>query len=107
MAATAVSLNPCPVPTLYPASSFAALQQHANPLAVETVPATLVERGRNVTLCYRTKLEKLTFNYCTFLSSARPLAKRMSFVYFLQVECKSSSTSWADPDLQLRGGQIM
>src|SRR6218665_2262585 len=46
---TAVSLNPCPVPTLYPSSSFAALQQHANPSAFETVPATLVERGRNVT----------------------------------------------------------
>src|SRR6218665_997309 len=26
-------------------------------------------------LCYRTQLEKLTFNYCKFLSSARPLAK--------------------------------
>src|SRR6218665_1379992 len=29
-------------------------------------------------LCYRTMLEKMTFNYCKFLSSARPLAKRMS-----------------------------
>src|SRR6218665_2410258 len=47
---TAVSLNPCPGPTLYPSSSFAALQQHANPSAFETVLATLVERGRNVTL---------------------------------------------------------
>src|SRR6218665_960606 len=47
--ATAVSSNPCPVPTLYPSSSFAALQQHANPSAFETVPATPVERGRNVT----------------------------------------------------------
>src|SRR6218665_797432 len=46
---TAVSSNPCPAPTLYPSSSFAALQQHANPSAFETVPATLVERGRNVT----------------------------------------------------------
>src|SRR6218665_2381419 len=46
---TAASSNPCPVPTLYPSSSFAALQQHANPSAFETVPATLVERGRNVT----------------------------------------------------------
>src|SRR6218665_557922 len=43
--ATAVSSNPCPAPTLYPSSSFAALQQHANPSAFETVPATLVERG--------------------------------------------------------------
>src|SRR6218665_3924820 len=46
---TAVSSNPCPAPTLCPSSSFAALQQHANPSAFETVPATLVERGRNVT----------------------------------------------------------
>src|SRR6218665_1808880 len=51
-AATAVSSNPCPAPTLYPSSSFAALQQHANPSAFETVPATLVERGRNVTYLY-------------------------------------------------------
>src|SRR6218665_3565695 len=48
--ATAVSSNPCPAPTLYPSSSFVALQQHANPSAFETVPATLVERGRNVIL---------------------------------------------------------
>src|SRR6218665_1944183 len=48
--ATAVSSNPCPAPILYPSSSFAALQQHATPSAFETVPATLVERGRNVTL---------------------------------------------------------
>src|SRR6218665_3345729 len=48
--ATAESSNPCPAPTLYPSSSFAALQQHANPSAFETVPATLVERGRNVTI---------------------------------------------------------
>src|SRR6218665_2016382 len=48
--ATAVSSNPCPAPTLYPSSSFAALQQHANPSAFETVPATLVERRRNVTI---------------------------------------------------------
>src|SRR6218665_3495971 len=47
---TAVSSNSCPGPTLYPSSSFAALQQHANPSAFETVPATLVERGRNVTV---------------------------------------------------------
>src|SRR6218665_1770220 len=46
---TAVSLNPGPVQTLYPSSSFAALQQHENPSAFETVPATLVERGQNVT----------------------------------------------------------
>ena len=48
--ATTVSSNPCPAPTLYPSSSFAALQQHANPSAFEAVPATLVERGRNVTI---------------------------------------------------------
>src|SRR6218665_3747732 len=48
--ATTVSSNPCPEPTLYSSSSFAALQQHANPSAFETVPATLVERGRNVTI---------------------------------------------------------
>src|SRR6218665_3853303 len=46
---TAVSSNPCPPPTLHPSTSFAALQQPANPSAFETVPATLVERGRNVT----------------------------------------------------------
>src|SRR6218665_1678358 len=46
---TTVSSTPGPAPTLYPFSSFAALQQHANPSAFETVPATLVERGRNVT----------------------------------------------------------
>src|SRR6218665_3355107 len=28
-------------------------------------------------------------------------------IHILQVECKSSSRSEADPDLQLRGGQIM
>src|SRR6218665_3577441 len=28
---TAVSSNPCPAPSLYPSSSFAALQQHTNP----------------------------------------------------------------------------
>ena len=47
---TAVSSNPGHVQTLYPSSSFAALQQHANPSAFETVSATLVERGRNVIL---------------------------------------------------------
>src|SRR6218665_1044718 len=47
---TAASSNSCPGPTLYPSSSFAALQQHANPSAFETVPATPVERGRNVTI---------------------------------------------------------
>src|SRR6218665_1739923 len=31
--ATTVSSNPCPVPSLYPSSSFTALQQHANPSA--------------------------------------------------------------------------
>src|SRR6218665_1816362 len=46
---TAVSSNPGHVQTLSPSSSFAALQQHANPSAFETVSATLVERGRNVT----------------------------------------------------------
>src|SRR6218665_2609814 len=46
---TAVSSNPCPAPTLYPSSSFDALQQHANPSAFEAVRATLVELGRNVT----------------------------------------------------------
>src|SRR6218665_4015622 len=28
-------------------------------------------------------------------------------MHFFQVECKSSSRSGADPDLQLRGGQIL
>src|SRR6218665_494924 len=55
--ATAVSSDPCPAPTLYPSSSFAALQQHANPSAFETVPATLVERGRNVTILFATLTE--------------------------------------------------
>src|SRR6218665_2777388 len=50
--ATTVSSNPCPAPPLYSSSSFAALQQHANPSAFETVPATLVERGRNVTVLF-------------------------------------------------------
>src|SRR6218665_3195956 len=55
---TAVSTNPCPVPSLYPSSSFTALQQHANPSAFETVPATLVERGGTyVTLDYLTKAD--------------------------------------------------
>src|SRR6218665_1341022 len=47
---TTASSNPCPAPTLYPSSSFAALQQHVNPSAFETVPATLVEQGQNVTV---------------------------------------------------------
>ena len=34
--------------------------------------------GPIIIICYRTKIEKLTFNNCKFLSSARPLAKRMS-----------------------------
>src|SRR6218665_3993498 len=47
---TEASSNPCPVPTIYSSSSFAAMQQHANPSGFATVPATLVERGRNVTV---------------------------------------------------------
>src|SRR6218665_2753723 len=59
---TGASSNTCPVPTLYPSSSFAALQQHANPSAFETVPATLVERGRNVTVLYSNiQIALLTF----------------------------------------------
>src|SRR6218665_819929 len=58
-------------------------------------------------LCYRTKLEKLTFNYFKFLSSDRPLAKGCVKMHFLQVECKSSSRSGAYPDLQRMGGQIV
>src|SRR6218665_2027605 len=54
---TAVSSNSCPVSTLYPSSSFAALQQHANPAAFETVPATPVERGRNVTVTAYIRIE--------------------------------------------------
>ena len=46
---TAVSSNPVPIQTPCPSSSSVALQQHANPSAFETVTATLVERGRNVT----------------------------------------------------------
>ena len=45
---TAASSNPGQ--TQDPFSSFAALQKHENPSAFETVPATLVERGRNVTV---------------------------------------------------------
>src|SRR6218665_2968085 len=63
--ATAVSSNPCPAPTLYPSSSFAALQQHANPSAFETVPATLVERGRNVTIRQQ-KLAEMPFRWKIF-----------------------------------------
>src|SRR6218665_1851494 len=46
---TAVSSDPAQMQTLHPSSSAVALQQHANPSAFETVPATPVERGRNVT----------------------------------------------------------
>ena len=57
-------------------------------------------------LCYGTKLDKLTFNYCTFLSSAR-LKGRLK-MHFPEVECKSSSTcrSGVDPYLQLRGAKL-
>src|SRR6218665_2192027 len=59
-------------------------------------------------LCYRTKLEKLTFNCCNFFYHLQGLwLKERLKRHFLQVECKSSSRSGADPDLQLRGGQIM
>src|SRR6218665_56955 len=64
---TAVSSNPCPAPTLYPSSSFAALQQHANPSAFETVPATLVERGRNVTGLCHPIIHKTFINIAFFL----------------------------------------
>ena len=47
---TAVSSNPGPMQTLCPSSSSEALQKHEHPSAVETVTATLVERGRNVTV---------------------------------------------------------
>src|SRR6218665_2492608 len=47
---TEATSNPCPVPTLYPSSSFATLQQHATPSAAfETMQTTLVERGWNGT----------------------------------------------------------
>src|SRR6218665_1742617 len=57
-------------------------------------------------LCHRAKLEKLTFNYCTFLSSARPLAK----MHFLQVECKSSIVSvrgGSRPSAKVRQNYVM
>src|SRR6218665_3890257 len=65
--ATAVSSNPCPAPTLNPSSSFAALQQRANPSAFETVPATLVERGRNVTGLCHPIIHKTFINIAFFL----------------------------------------
>src|SRR6218665_3953749 len=52
-------------------------------------------------------LKNLLLITAIFLSSARPLAKGRLKMHFLQVECKSSSRSGADPDLHLRGGQIM
>src|SRR6218665_1837980 len=58
-------------------------------------------------LCYRAKLEKLTFNYCNFYHLQGLWLKGCLKMHFLQVECKSSSRSGADPDIQLRGGQIM
>src|SRR6218665_1649043 len=58
-------------------------------------------------LCYRTKLKKLTFNYCNFYHLQGLWLKGCLKMHFLQVERKSSSRSEADPDIQLRGGQIM
>src|SRR6218665_489205 len=52
-------------------------------------------------------LKNLLLITAIFLSSARPLAKGRLKMHFLQVECKSASRSGADPDLHLRGGQIM
>src|SRR6218665_616236 len=44
-------------------------------------------------LCYRTKLEKLTFNYCNsfIICKAFGFLKGRLKMHFLQVECKSSS----------------
>src|SRR6218665_1050057 len=62
--------------------------------------------GNLYVLCYRAKLEKLTFNYCNFLSSARPLSK----MHFLQVECKSSIVSvrgGSRPSAKVRPNYVM
>src|SRR6218665_3269567 len=59
-------------------------------------------------LCYRAKLEKLTFNYCNFCYRLQDLWLKVRLkMHFLQVECQRSSRSGADPDLRLKGGQIM
>src|SRR6218665_3984305 len=50
LVSTAVSSDSGQIPILNPSSSSVALHQHANPSAFEMVPATLVERGRNVTV---------------------------------------------------------
>src|SRR6218665_4213832 len=50
-------------------------------------------------LCYHTKLEKLTFNLITanFYHLQGLWLKGCLKMHFLQVECKSSSRSGADP----------
>src|SRR6218665_3458228 len=56
-------------------------------------------------LCYRTKPEKFTFNYCNFFIMCKTLSlKGRVKIHFLQVECESSSRPRVDPDLQIRGG---
>jgi len=59
-------------------------------------------------LCYCTKLENLTFNYTANFYHLQGLwLEGCLKMHFLQVECKSSSRSEVDPDLELRGGEIM
>src|SRR6218665_4137069 len=58
-------------------------------------------------LCYRAKLEKIDLITANFYHLQGLWLKGCLKMHFLQVECKSSSRSWSDPDLQLRGGQIM
>src|SRR6218665_2270749 len=53
-------------------------------------------------LCYRTKLEKLTFNYCNFYHLQGLWLNGRLKMHFLQVECKSSSMSKTDPHLHLQ-----
>src|SRR6218665_2245998 len=73
---TAARSKPCPVPTLYPSSSFAALQQHVNPSAFETLPATLVERGRNVTNSLLLRRRKGVSKYFPRFSGAEEVSDK-------------------------------
>src|SRR6218665_76409 len=61
-------------------------------------------------LCYCTKLENLTLYVCTIHANFYHLQglwlEGCLKMHFLQVECKSSSRSGVDPDLQLRGGEM-
>src|SRR6218665_305133 len=66
--------------------------------AIEYGPTDALVRDVSTgSLCCSTKLEKLTFKYCKFVSSSMPWLKVCLKMHFLQVEWKSSSRSGADP----------